>query len=229
MPIRVFLISSYCLLRHGLMGLLASAQERVELVGAAATPDQASAALNGAAADVLLLDIDGGPDDAAMFVGEVKAHCAGKILLLTRQEDSRFSSTAPDLGVHGLIDGHTPPDLLLRAIEKVHLGEVWLSRATAGRMAHQLAGRNVPVDDPVSVHLALLTDREQKIVATVVHCGGESGKRIADRLHISESTLRNHLTSIFDKLGVPNRNGLLAYAMQSGLVDRMNARPHAAP
>jgi DNA-binding NarL/FixJ family response regulator len=45
---------------------------------------------------------------------------------------------------------------------------------------------------------------------------GEPGKTIAEKLHISESTLRNHLTSIYDKLGVANRHGLLAYAYQNG-------------
>ena len=229
MPIRLFLISSYCLLRHGLMGLLASAPERVELVGAASSPNLASVELADADVDVLLLDIDDVRDGVAVLVGKVKPHCAGKILLLTRQEATRFSGMTPDLGVHGLIDGLTPPDLLLRAVEKVHEGQVWLSRASAGRMATQLANLNTTADDPVSVHLASLTDREQKIVATVVHCGGEPGKVIAGRLYISESTLRNHLTSIFEKLGVPNRNGLLAYALQNGLVERMDAIASGSP
>ena len=229
MPIRLFLISNYCLLRHGLMGLVASAPERVELVGSASSPDEPGAGLADAVVDVLLLDIDGVPDDAPILIGKVKAYCAAKILLLTRQDGTHFSGSASDWGAHGVIDGHTPPDLLLRAIEKVHDGEVWLSRALMGRMATERANGNAPADDPVGVQLGLLTHREQKIVATVVQCGGESGKMIARRLHISESTLRNHLTSIFEKLDVPNRNGLLSYALQNGLVERIDAKANVSP
>ena len=67
-----------------------------------------------------------------------------------------------------------------------------------------------------------LTSREKKIVETLMSNAGASAKVIADTLHISESTLRNHLGSIYHKLGVPNRLGLLDY-MRRYVLNHENA------
>lgn len=228
LPIRLFLISDYCLLAQGIVQLLASQPERFFLVGLAPSPAQAEAALALAAVDVLLLDINGSPDQPPALIQQVKQHCSAKILLLTRHDDSSLPYRIAAMGASGLVDRHTSPELLLRALEKVHEGQLWLDRAATGRILTARASHNAPPGDPIGAQLKLLTEREQKILATLINHSGEPGKSIAQRLHISESTLRNHLTTLYEKFDVPNRNGLLAYALQTSLSARLEPAVSAA-
>jgi DNA-binding NarL/FixJ family response regulator len=219
--IRIFLISSNRLLLEGLVAVIASRPERFALVGSAASPEEAGSTLVTAAAQVILLDVDDGRGHLPVLIEEIKAQCGARILLLTGQDDGSLPGRAAALGARGVIDRRTTPKLLLRALEKVHEGQLWLNRATTERLVTGKVYPGADADDPLSAPLALLTDRERKILAAVVHHGGESGKAIALKLHIGESTLRNHLTSIYQKFDVPNRNGLLAYAVEAGLIEQL--------
>ena len=221
MLIRIFLISSNRLLLEGLVAVIASRPERFALVGSAASPEEAGSTLVTAAAQVILLDVDDGRGHIPVLIEEIKAQCGARILLLTGQDDGSLPGRAAALGARGVIDRRTTPKLLLRALEKVHEGQLWLNRATTERLVTGKVYPGADADDPLSAPLALLTDRERKILAAVVHHGGESGKAIALKLHIGESTLRNHLTSIYQKFDVPNRNGLLAYAVEAGLIEQL--------
>ncbi|MDF2463528.1 MAG: regulatory protein [Ramlibacter sp.] len=221
MLIRIFLISSNRLLLEGLVAVIASRPERFALVGSAASPEEAGSTLVTAAAQVILLDVDDGRGHLPVLIEEIKAQCGARILLLTGQDDGSLPGRAAALGARGVIDRRTTPKLLLRALEKVHEGQLWLNRATTERLVTGKVYPGADADDPLSAPLALLTDRERKILAAVVHHGGESGKAIALKLHIGESTLRNHLTSIYQKFDVPNRNGLLAYAVEAGLIEQL--------
>ena len=221
LAIRIYLISDYCLLIQGIVNLLASQPERFVLVGLASSPEQVDALLARAMVDVLLLDINGKPDQAPAMIEQLKPHGTAKILLMTRHEDTSLPYRIAAMGACGLVDRHTSPELLLRALEKVHEGQIWLDRAASGRLITERASHNAQPGDPIGAQLGLLTEREQKILATLVNHSGEPGKCIAQRLHISESTLRNHLTTLYGKFDVPNRNGLLAYALQTGLSARL--------
>lgn len=221
MPIRVFLISDYRLLILGIVNLLASQPERFVLAGLASSPDQADATLATAEVDVLLLDINNNPDQDLAMIEQLKQHSTAKILLMTCHEDNSLPDRMAAMGASGLVDRQTSPELLLRALEKVHEGQIWLDRAATGRIITERSGYHAQPVDPIGAQLALLTEREQKVLATLINHSGEPGKCIALRLHISESTLRNHLTNIYDKFDVSNRNGLLAYAMQTGLSTRL--------
>lgn len=226
MLIRIFLISKNCLLLEGLVAVIASRPERFALVGSAASPEDAGATLVTAAAQVILLDVDDDRGHLPVLIEEIKAQCGAKILLLTGQDDGSLPGKTAALGACGVIDRLTTPELLLRALEKVYEGQVWLSRATTGRLVAERPHQAVEADDQFNGTLALLTDRERKILAAVVHHGGEPAKVIAMKLHIGESTLRNHLTSIYQKLDVPNRNGLLTYAVEAGLTEHLANHVH---
>jgi len=219
--VRVFLISSNCLLLQGLVAVIASRPQRFALVGSAASPEEAGSTLVAAAAQVILLDVDDCRGQIPALIEAINAQCCARILLLTGQDDGSLPARAVALGARGVIDRLTTPELLLRALEKVHEGQLWLNRATTGRLVAGKVYLHADADDPFSAPLALLTERERKILAAVVHHGGESAKSIALKLHIGESTLRNHLTSIYQKFDVPNRNGLLTYAVEAGLIERL--------
>lgn len=224
MAIRVSLISDFQLTAWGLARLFELEPQRFQLVVSAFTFGQSTIdAVAVSSPDVVLLDIDSEPEQVLPFISSLhKAAPDSKILLLTRLDDTTLQDRAVISGARGVIDKHTTSTVLLTAITKVHLGQIWIDRMATGRLfvelsrmsSHPADNRGVPVR-------ASLTDREQQIVVFIANNTGDPGKAVAKKLLISESTLRNHLTSIYEKLGVSNRHGLLAYAFQNGLAKRL--------
>ena len=110
---------------------------------------------------------------------------------------------------------------ILTAIEKVYEGQLWLDRIATGRIFFEFSRENAAqAADPERAKIASLTEREREIVAVAATHAGANARSIADLLSISEHTLRNHLTSIYDKLDVANRLELFAYAHKHGLTKR---------
>ena len=119
-------------------------------------------------------------------------------------------------GVKGLVRKDASLDTLVNAIEKVQAGELWLSRLLVAALS-DLAR---PANGHEHAHVAhsgllSLTRREIEIIALI--CDGLTNHQIADRLFISETTVRHHLTSIFAKLDVGDRLKLAVYAYRHGL------------
>jgi len=194
-------------------------------VGSAEKYDQAASELAITTdIDIVLLDIDSYPDEVVPLINTLHEVTHAKILLITRLSDSTLQDKAIIAGARGLVDRTISAEMLLTATEKVHEGEVWLSKVATGRIFVDLLriGNNTSNEVTVS-KISLLTAREQEIVAFVACNGGESGKAIASKLCISESTLRNHLTVIYQKLDVVNRHGLIAFAFQNGLAEPLTA------
>ena len=224
MVTRVFLISDYRLAVWGLGRLLETEPLQFAMTGAAYALDSpALDAVVEAAPDVLLLDIDSEPANTIPFIFRLHAALPHtKILLLTRLNDYGLQDRAVMSGARGVIDKSASPIQLMAALVRVHEGQIWLDRDTTGRIFVELSRTsNNKSNTSVADKLATLTDREQQIVAFIAGNSGEPGKTVAKKLHISESTLRNHLTSIYEKLGVANRHGLLAYTFQNGLDKRL--------
>ena len=111
----------------------------------------------------------------------------------------------------GLVLKDKAAEVLIKAIEKVHAGEVWLDRSlTASVLSEMSHSAQTKEPDRDSVKIASLTDREREIVGLV--CEGLKNKQISERLSISEKTVRNHVTSVFDKLGVWTRAQAIVFA-----------------
>lgn len=220
LTIRIFFISDYQLAISAITSLLEAQADRFSLTVSARAFNLAS--IDDVAAcspDVVLIDIDSDADDVLPFIAKLHQSVPQtKILLLTRLDDSALQDRAVIHGARGVIDKNTRPGAIVTAITKVHEGQIWLDRSATGRLFVELSrSGKKPAADVVADRFASLTEREQRIVAFIASNSGEPGKTLAAKLCISESTLRNHLTSIYEKLGVANRNGLLAYAFQNGL------------
>jgi DNA-binding NarL/FixJ family response regulator len=111
-----------------------------------------------------------------------------------------------------------PAAQLIRALERVHEGELWIDRAAPGRIFMHMAKQNAArMNDPEQAKIATLTSRERQTIAAVTSDTAAPGKVIASRLCISEHTLRNHLSSIYSKLGLNNRVDLFAYTTRHRL------------
>jgi len=166
--------------------------------------EQTKAFLQGASIDVVVVDIDSGLKPISVL--ELIATDHLKVLVITQTDDTETFGELVSYGASGVV-GKTEPSLTLaRAIECVAAGELWLDRKTTGKVFHTFARRkDNTADQEYADHLAKLTRKEKEIVKALLENPTSPGKRIASLLNISEHTLRNHLTSIYSKLGVNKR------------------------
>jgi two-component system, NarL family, nitrate/nitrite response regulator NarL len=214
-PIRVQVVAQ-ALVAWGLERLIESARPRLCVVGSGESLEDCVAQLQRNPADVVLLDLDSEGDEAA--VARLFAVTQMPILAICSAHRPALQDSAVLAGARGVFDRRESPALLLKALEKVHEGELWVGRSATGRLLSALAReRLAQVPNPEAGRIASLTPRERQAIAALAGDAAAPGKVIAARLHISEHTLRNHLTVIYSKLGVPNRLALYAYARANGL------------
>src|SRR5215510_2436833 len=214
-PIRLCLIEDQCLIRAGLKTLLI-AQPDIEVVGEAGDRKSALEVAQRMLPDVFLVDLQLARDPVVDFLEELLAlRRESSAVLLTGVFCEDEIHRAIQAGATGLVYKEDDPEVLIRAIRTVYGGEAWLSRSlmTAALSRFRSSRRNTK--SPDAVKIATLTSREREIVALVA-CGSNR-KRIAERLFVSEITVRNHLTSIFAKLELSNQFELAFYAQRHGL------------
>lgn len=225
--IRVLLADDHRITLWGLKQLIDSAQPRMEVVGAVTTRDELLAHPALTDADVILLDLDLAGTNAAASLDDLARLTHAQVLVLTAEESIEVHRDAVIKGARGVLHKSVPADQLLRAIEKVAEGEYWLDARLLGQLMGALTGqagtsrRAGAQDDPV----ASLTVREREIIETMVRLPSAKQLVIALELGMSEHTLRNHLTTIYDKLGVRGRMAMYLFATEHGLV----ARPPLPP
>lgn len=228
-PIRVMLVDDHRSVLWGLEKLIESNQPAMEVVGTAATHAEALALLERAQPDVVLLDMDLGTESGLDLIPELLARSRAQVLILTGVRDRSVHDKAVLAGARGVVLKEASADSILTALRKVHAGQIWLDRESTGRIFVELSrrGGNDAVD-PDRQRIATLTAREREIVAAIAANTGATAHAVAGQLHLSEHTLRNHLTSIYDKLGVSNRLELFAYALKHNLGARSGAAARAA-
>jgi DNA-binding NarL/FixJ family response regulator len=206
------------LIGWGLERLVQTAQPRMEVAGSCQRLADGLAHLQRSPVDVALVDLDG--DVGVDGVGQLFAASRARILAISGSRDPALHDGAVLAGARGLLHKGDSPALLLKAIGKIHEGELWVDRAATSRIFMELARQKAAKDrNPEHQRIASLTRRERQSIAAVAGDANAPTRVIAARLHISEHTLRNHLTSIYSKLGVANRLALYAYAHQHGLIE----------
>lgn len=213
-PVNVFVIAMP-LVCWGLERLVRSASPRMEVVGTGSELAESLPALERLAPHVVVVAIDGVRTEV---LADACGRSTGKLLLVTSSSDHAWMDSAVMAGVRGIVRTGEPAESLLKAIEKVDDGELWIDRGATSRIFMEMA-RQKAADrsDPDRSKIATLTLRERQTIAAVASDASAPGKVIADRLCISEHTLRNHLTSIYNKLGVCNRLDLYAFATRHSL------------
>jgi DNA-binding NarL/FixJ family response regulator len=215
-PIRVCIIEDHAVVRAGLKMLLTS-QPDIEVVGEALDRKGAFEVGERVRPDLFLVDIQLGRESAVDFLNELLTACEARAILLTGASTEEQIERAIQAGATGLVYKEEAPEVLIRAIRKVHSGEAWLSRAV---MTSALSRFRHPPDSKTSSNteagkIETLTAREREIVALIAK--GLNRKKVSERLFVSEATVRNHLSSIFAKLGVSNQFELAFYAQRHGL------------
>ena len=164
---------------------------------------------------VVLVDLDSHPH--ADFIPDLREAGVSNIrlILLTSTPDSTECSRVIERGVLGVVSKQQGPEILIKAIERVHAGEVWLNRARIAGVIGTLR-RATAADSQKASELVDLTPRERQIIALVGK--GLRNNEIAETIFVSEATVRNCLGSIFRKLGMSNRVNLMIYAIREGVV-----------
>jgi len=214
--IRVLLVDDHAVVRAGLRMLIESQPDLV-VIGEAASRAEALQIAVREQPDIVLLDLDLGRDTGLDVLTDLPdAARDARVLLLTGVRDPEQHHRAILLGAMGVVPKEQAAEDLLTAIEKVHAGEVWLGGALMARVLGRLGPQPTMQEvDPAGQQIARLTTREREVIELI--CEGLQNKAIADRLVISETTVRHHLTSIFNKLAVTNRLELVIYAYRHGL------------
>lgn len=219
LPIRVLLVNDFPILAWGLQRLVESRRSEMAVAGSAGTHAEAMRLAAETLPDVVLIDIDGGhgPDTIRDLLAQVPT----KVLALTGSRDTGVHDGAVLAGAHGVVRKDEPVDVLLKAVERIYEGEIWVDRMAAGRIFLELARKRAALaQDPEQMKIARLTRKERSAVAEIARDASATSRELAERLHISEHTLRNHLTSIYSKLGLSRRLELFAYANRNGLTGR---------
>ena len=210
--IRIVIVDDHLALRAGLC-LLLEKQESMKVVGTACGRE-AAATIASEKPDVIVLDSDLGQEDGLAVLQQLlNGSKTSRILVLTKKADPETHRRAIHLGAAGVVQKSAAAEVLVKAIEKVSMGEVWIDRSTMGKVLNDY--RNGQQKDPEADKISRLTRREREVIRLVGL--GLKNKQIADKLFISEITVTHHLSSIFSKLEVSNRLDLLIYALGHNL------------
>jgi DNA-binding NarL/FixJ family response regulator len=215
-PIRVLVVDDHQTVLWGLRQLIDSRQPEMTVAGAASDPLDALRLARELQPDVILLDMDLGASDANQLIPELQECCDARILILTGVRDEARTDDAILRGARGILKKELPADVVLQAIASVNRGELWLDRIATGRVFHQQQERERQQSGE-RVRIAELTPKERQIVTAVAVAPGVNNRELAKQLFMSEHTLRNHLSAIYQKLGVGNRLQLYVYALKHGL------------
>jgi DNA-binding NarL/FixJ family response regulator len=220
--IRIVVADDHPIFRDGLCKLLAL-EEDFEVVAQAQDGRQVLEVLQQSEPDILLLDLKmPGLDGLATLQRLQAARNKTRVIVLTASDDKNEFVQAMKLGTSGIVLKQTATELLIKSIRKVHAGEIWLdSHTTAAVIRTFVAAEEAPapqgIPQPASRERerSPLSQREREIVALVAQ--GFKNKEMAEKMFISEQTVKNHLHNIFDKLGVSDRLELALYAIHNNL------------
>lgn len=209
--IRVILVSDLPIALWGLEKLLQDTDPQVELAGSATDCGQAARIIYDTPIHVIVVDLDG--DIGIDAIAELCSISPARVLALTASRDVSVHDGAILAGARGVVTRSEPVASLLSAIEKIDEGEFWIDGAATGRIFFHLAQRRkAEFETPDQLRIASLTRRERQTITEITKDASAGGRLIAERLNISENTLRNHLNSIYGKLGLSSRLELFAFA-----------------
>lgn len=212
--IRVCLVDDQALVRHGIRALL-QLFDGIDVVAEAEDGDAAIAAVLASKPDVLLLDVRMPKRDGIEVVAALRAQGAlPPTLLLTTFEDDAALVAGIKAGARGYLLKGVTPETLIDAIRTVAAGGTYLYAPLAATIDKpSVSGSN---DNDALPMPERLTDRERDVLRLMV--SGIGNGEIADALHLSEGTVRNHVSSIFAKLGVNDRTKAVLRALEQRVV-----------
>lgn len=217
--IRVLVVDDQPLFREGLATLLSTVED-FEVAGIAADGAQAVSLAVSCLPDVILMDLRMPVQDGVAATRRVRIEAPScQVVVLTTFEDDQSIVEALRAGAIGYLLKDAPLSELSTAVRKAASGESILATRVATRLVQHVARSPAPPGGPTDVQastvLSQLTSREREVLTLLGR--GASNKDVARALDVAEGTVKNHLSSIFGKLGVNDRLGAALLARELGL------------
>ncbi|MBE2271644.1 MAG: response regulator transcription factor [Anaerolinea sp.] len=213
MTIKVLIVDDHKMFRQGLISLMRTREDVVEVVGEAASAHEAIDMTQRLRPDVVLMDIYLPNGDGLHATREIKRrfpHIA--VVILTSSDRQEHLLEAVRSEASGYLLKNLDADELFDTLESIAHGDVPMTRAMASSVLKGLSKQSLANADGVET----LTDRETAVLHLVAQ--GSSNPQIADELSISINTVKTHLRNILDKLQLDNRTQAATYAIEHGIV-----------
>jgi two-component system, NarL family, response regulator LiaR len=212
---RVLICDDQAIIRHGLAMILRLTTD-IEVVGLAEHGNEALRLVEQVAPDLVLMDLKLPGMTGVEVTRQIRQRFAAtQVLVLTTYDDDQWIFDALRAGACGYLLKDTPPEDLLKAIRGAVEGKVFIDPAVAGKLVTHITGRSA---QPASTITARLTEREVDVLRLIA--SGYSNTTIAERLHLSDGTVRNHVSAIIAKLEVDDRTQAALIAVQHGVIER---------
>ena len=213
-PVRIIVADEHPIFRDGLLRLLEH-EERLQIVGETGDGSEVVTLVRNLRPDILLLGFSSSPRSPVKTLEEIAASGTSvRTILLTGSIDTPDVVSAVQLGAVGVISKESTADVLFKSIDSVMNGHCWVGDNAVSDVASSLRKLNVARRRTKAFGL---TRRELDIVRAVV--SGHTNKQIAKQFSISESTVKRHITHIFDKLGASNRVEVALFAAHHRLLN----------
>jgi two-component system, NarL family, response regulator DevR len=214
--VRVFLLDDHDIVRRGLTHLF-EVQDDIEVVGEAATAEEALSRIPPTRPDVALLDVRLADSDGVEVCREIRSrhpeiHC----LMLTSFSDDEALFDAIMAGASGFLLKQVKSEEIVQAVRFVANGQSLLDPAVTGRVLERL--RKGPEEDE---RLATLSPQERNILELIAD--GLTNRQIASKIHLAEKTVKNYVSNLLTKLGMERRTQAAVYAAR--LAEQRGDRP----
>jgi len=220
-PIRLLIADGHPIVLEGLRSVLGH-QPTLQVVGEASDGMEAIEKTVSLDPDVVLMELKLPRVDGLTVLRSIQARAGrSKVILFSSSENKEEFVEAMKLGCSGILSKDSSITLIEKSIQKVFAGEIWLDSNTTAAVIRQFAS---PTDFPAAHgpgngkttrERAQLSQREREIIILIAQ--GYKNKEIAEKMFITEQTVKNHLHNVFDKLGVSDRLELALYAIHNSL------------
>jgi DNA-binding NarL/FixJ family response regulator len=212
--IRVLICDDQIIVCEGLEAIL-SAEPGIEVVGMAQDGAEALEMIEKLQPDVALMDLKMPGLNGIQATDRISSrHPNTRVLVLTTFGDDEWVFDAIRSGAAGFLLKGTPKTTLIEAVKGTAEGQTYIDPSIAGKLFTHIAQRTAPPDTSV---VAELSEREVEVLSLLAQ--GLTNHEIAERLHLSNGTVRNYVSSIFSKLNVADRTQAAVFAMRHGLVN----------
>jgi two-component system nitrate/nitrite response regulator NarL len=220
-PIRILIADSQPVVIEGLRGIL-GAQPFIQIVGEATDGMEAIDKTVHLDPDIVLMDLKLPRVDGLTVIRSIHTRAPrSKILLFSSSDNKEEFVEAMKLGCAGVLLKEGPIHLIEKSLAKVQAGEIWLDSTTTAAVIRQFAspisleGHVNALNGKPNRERMQLSQREREIIVLIAQ--GYKNKEIAEKMFITEQTVKNHLHNVFDKLGVSDRLELALYAIHNSL------------
>ena len=209
---KILLCDDQAVIRDGLEMLL-NLEKDFQVVGVAQDGAEAVDLAAQKQPDLILMDLKMPIMNGIEATREIRTKFpAIKILVLTTYDDDEWVFDAIRAGASGYLLKDTPRQKIVEAIRGTMDGKSFVDPAVAGKLLNQVASKQT---QPTSILTDKLTERELDVLRLIAK--GINNSEIANQLHLSEGTVRNHVSAILEKLGVSDRTQAAVIAIQHGL------------